>query len=185
MSLVNIAGTVSKSKLTNVQEGDVQPNAVDLRAQRMFEIDGGTPFAIGGVDDAGKELKVHRKKTEIFPQPGADGQEYFILEPGKAYEVLMDNKIGVAVGESGWKITRSTLVRNGVVVFSGLYDAGYGLGEDEPTGAMGGVIFNPIGFTYIAPNTRIAQYVCVEAETLHKYDGDYQKGNRQGDRYEK
>lgn len=185
MSMIHIASNKSDSALTNIQPEDVQPNAVDLRAQKLFLIDDSKPFIIGGVGDDGKERKTHRGSIPLEPQDYfGDGILYWKLEKGRAYEALMDNLIGVAIGESGWKISRSTLVRNGLVVFSGLYDAGYGLGEDEPTGAMGGVIYNPIGDSYIAVGTRVAQFVCVEAETVGDgYDGDYQKGNRQGNRY--
>ena len=34
----HIMGPKSRSRLTNVQEGDVQPNAVDLRLDKVFKI---------------------------------------------------------------------------------------------------------------------------------------------------
>ena len=45
MSMINIGSDVfSKSALTAVQDGDVQPNAVDLRAGKIFRIDNATNF---------------------------------------------------------------------------------------------------------------------------------------------
>ena len=37
-NMKHILGPTSKSTLTNVQEGDSQPNAVDLRLNKVFEI---------------------------------------------------------------------------------------------------------------------------------------------------
>ena len=34
----HIMGMMSRSTLTNVQKGDVQPNAVDLRLDKVFKI---------------------------------------------------------------------------------------------------------------------------------------------------
>jgi deoxycytidine triphosphate deaminase len=80
--------------------------------------------------------------------------------------VIMENIINVAEGEAGFVITRSTLNRNGVFITSGLYDSGY-------NGVMAGVMHINCGLMKIKPGTRIGQYLCFKAESLHKYDGDY------------
>ena len=151
----HIMGMMSRSTLTNVQNDDVQPNAVDLRLDKVFKIK-------KDVFEISNEYKKHRG-TEYELKP--DSQGYFVLEPGD-YEVVMENIINVAEGEAGWVITRSTLNRNGLFITSGLYDSGY-------HGIMAGVLHVGIGIARIKKGTRIGQYLSFDAEALHQYDGSY------------
>ena len=98
--------------LTNVQEGDSQPNAVDLRVGKIFRLED-KQFEIS------ENTKKHRGSWEVEPHDG-----YFYLEPG-TYEILMENIVKIPEGYAGWVITRSTLNRNGLFITSGLYDSGY------------------------------------------------------------
>ena len=164
MSMINIASKQNNSSLTAVKDGDVQPNAVDLRVGKIFKIKTGE-FVID------EDQKVHRGSEEIHV--GSDG--YYRLPPGD-YEVIMENKVTVASGEAGWVITRSTLNRNGVFLTSGLYDAGY-------SGVMAGVMHVGVGPMRIKPGTRIGQYLSYEAETLSMYDGDYGDGKGHDKKY--
>ena len=154
MTMINIGGSNAASSLTNVQEKDVQPNAVDLRVDKILKILS-NDFTID------EDQKVHRGSEEL--EPDKDG--YFHLEPG-AYEVLMENIITIGHGEAGWVIPRSTLNRNGVFLTSGLYDSGY-------KGVMASVMHVTTGTMHIAKGTRIGQYLNFQAETLSMYDGDY------------
>lgn len=160
----HIQGPNSRSSLTNVQEPDVQPNAVDLRLGKVFFIRPGT-FIID------EEQKTHRGSVELTP--GADG--YYTLQEGH-YEVVMENVIEVGEGEAGWVITRSTLNRNGVFLTSGLYDTGY-------HGVMAGVMHVTCGPMKIRPGTRIGQYLSFDAESLSKYDGSYGIGKEHDAKY--
>lgn len=160
----HIMGTNSKSSLTNVQDGDVQPNAVDLRLGKVFKIN-------EAVFEVSNEHKKHRGSEEV--QPDADG--YYSLEPG-SYEVVMENIIRVGEDEAGWVITRSTLNRNGCFITSGLYDTGY-------HGVMAGVLHVSIGTARIKQGTRIGQYLSFNAEALHHYDGDYGVGKAHDAKY--
>lgn len=160
----HIQGPNSRSSLTNVQEPDVQPNAVDLRLGKVFFIRPGT-FIID------EEQKTHRGSVELTP--GADG--YYTLQEGH-YEVVMENVIEVGEGEAGWVITRSTLNRNGVFLTSGLYDTGY-------HGVMAGVMHVTCGPMKIRPGTRIGQYLSFDAESLSKYDGSYGIGKAHDEKY--
>ena len=151
----HIIGKQSRSNLTSVEEGDVQPNAVDLRLGKVFKIK-------EELFEISNDHKKHRG-TEYEVQPDEDG--YFYLVPGH-YEVVMDNIIHVGEGEAGWVITRSTFNRNGLFLTSGLYDSGY-------HGVMAGVLHVTIGDARIKKGTRIGQYLSFDAEALHSYDGDY------------
>jgi len=154
----------SKSSLTSVEEGDVQPNAVDLRLGKVFKIN-------TQVFEISNEHKKHRGSEEVIPGP--DG--YYVLQPG-SYEVTMENIINVGEGEAGWVITRSTLNRNGCFLTSGLYDSGY-------HGVMAGVLHVTTGVARIKQGTRIGQYLNFDAEALHKYDGDYGIGKAHDQKY--
>lgn len=162
----HIMGPQSKSSLTNTQEGDVQPNAVDLRLDKMFKIKHDSMFRIS------EDQKEHRGTVEMKP----DSFGYFHLDGGESYEVIMENIIRVGEGEAGWVITRSTLNRNGLYLTSGLYDTGY-------HGVMAGVIHNCSGQARIKRGTRIGQYLSFEAEALHNYDGDYGLGKDHDAKY--
>lgn len=72
----HIMGPQSSSTLSNVQEGDVQPNAVDLRVGNIFLIRPST-FTIT------EDEKTHRGSAAL--KPGPDGM--YVLTVGH-YEVV-------------------------------------------------------------------------------------------------
>jgi len=165
MSMINIgSGKESASTLSSIKDGDVQPNAVDLRLGKVFRIMENW-FVID------EKEKLHRGSEEI--QPDAEG--YYKLDPGH-YEVIMENEIEVAEGEAGFVITRSTLNRNGVFLTSGLYDSGY-------AGVMAGVMHVNVGPMRIQVGTRIGQYLSWKAESVSLYDGDYGSGKDHDKKY--
>lgn len=160
----HILGPSSKSSLSNVQQGDSQPNAVDLRLDKVFEIKDAN-FIISN------EEKTHRGTTEMQP----DSEGYFNLFPG-SYEIVMENIIQVGEGEAGWVITRSTLNRNGCYITSGLYDSGY-------HGVMAGVLHVTRGLAKIKKGTRVGQFLLFNSEALSSYDGDYGIGKQHDQKY--
>lgn len=161
----HVFGRGAGTTLSHVDaESDVQPNAVDLRLGKVFKIRNEL-FEITNHD------KKHRGSDEV--KPDVDG--FYYLEPG-SYEVIMKNTIAVGLNEAGWVITRSTLNRNGVFLTSGLYDSGY-------SGVMAGVMHVTCGPARIKKGTRIGQYICFDAETLHLYDGDYGSNKEHDKKY--
>lgn len=167
MSMINIGGRETTSKLSNVNYAkDVQPNAVDLRLGKIFKIKDNV-FTID------EDQKIHRGSEEH--EPWEDG--YYYLYPG-SYEVIMENEIHVGPDEAGFVITRSTLNRNGLFLTSGLYDTGY-------EGVMAGVLHVNVGLARIKPGTRIGQYLNWKAEALSSYDGDYGKDKAHDQKYSK
>jgi len=145
---------MSKSKITGVDDGSVQPNALDLKLDKVFQIQ-------HNIFEISNDHKVHRGSIELVPD--ADG--YFTLYAG-SYEVIMENIIRVGEGEAGWVITRSTLNRNGCFITSGLYDSSY-------HGTMAAVLHITFGTARIKKGTRIGQYLSFDAEMLHEYNGSY------------
>ena len=159
----HILSKTNDSDLTNVQEGDSQPNAVDLRVSKIFKMDG--QFLIS------ENKKVHRATEEIE----LDEKGWWSLEPG-VYEIVMENIVSVGEGYAGFVITRSTLNRNGVFITSGLYDSGY-------HGVMAGALHVRGGKTHIKKGTRVGQFIMFEAETLSLYDGSYGIGKQHDNKY--
>lgn len=146
----------SRTSLTNVSDSDIQPNAVDLRLDKVFSISRNSIFEISN------EHKKHRGDSyELIP----DSNGYYYLTVG-SYEVVMENIIHVGEEEAGWVITRSTLNRNGLFLTSGLYDSGY-------HGIMAAVLHVTSGPASIKKGTRIGQYLSFQSQSLKKYDGDY------------
>lgn len=155
--MIHIANSTSESKLLNqhlLKPEDIQPNAVDVRVDKVFKIND-TTFTID------EESKQHRGSNEL----SVDQDGYFNLEPG-AYEVIMEGIVRIGRGEAGWVITRSTLNRNGLYITSGLYDSGY-------EGVMAGVLHVTCGPARIKQGTRIGQFLLFESDTVKMYDGDY------------
>ena len=159
----HILSKTNDSDLTNVQQGDSQPNAVDLRVSKIFKMDG--QFLIS------EDKKVHRSTEELIP----DEKDWWSLDTG-VYEIVMENIVSVGEGYAGFVITRSTLNRNGVFITSGLYDSGY-------HGVMAGALHVRGGKTFIKKGTRVGQFIMFEAETLSLYDGSYGIGKQHDNKY--
>ena len=161
----HILSETNDCELTGVQHGDSQPNAVDLRVKKIFEINKKSPFIIS------EEGKTHRGSTEVQP----DEEGWFNLERG-TYEIIMENIVSVEEGYAGFVITRSTLNRNGLFITSGLYDSGY-------HGVMAGCLHVRVGPAKIKKGTRVGQFILFEAETLSMYDGSYGIGKQHDNKY--
>lgn len=150
--------------LTKVQDGDSQPNAVDLRVEKIFRLKDAQFQLIG-------DMKKHRGSEEL----NVDEFGCWTLQPG-VYEIIMENIVNVPEGYAGWVITRSTLNRNGLFITSGLYDSGY-------NGVMAGALHVEHGEAVIQRGSRVAQFLMFEAETLSMYDGDYGIGKEHDKKY--
>lgn len=147
----------NQSTLTNVKEEDVQPNAVDLRVDKIFKLTDKT-FILSDKENK----KIHR---ESYPLPYLFNTDWWRLEVG-TYEIVMENIIDVGPDEAGWVITRSTLNRNGVFITSGLYDSGY-------HGVMAGALHVTSGPVEIQRGTRVGQFLLFKSQALKKYEGSY------------
>lgn len=155
-----------ETKITEVRERDIQPNAVDIRFAKAYKI---SPESVFTIND---DEKKHHTKKEILPD--SDGTFYL---PAGSYEVVLLNEFEVGMEETGWVITRSTLLRNGVSLHSGLFDSGY-------KGKIGLLMNVNAGPLAIKKGTAIGQYLCFAAETTHAYDGDYGEGKEHDKRYD-
>lgn len=136
---------------------DFTPNAVDIRLGEVFEFTSDTVTLDG-------DNKHHRERKKI--EPDADG--FYTFREGY-YPITLDGWIEVGEHEAGLCIPRSTLIRNGVTIYTAVYDSGY-------HGRM-------ISAMYVAPGTvfrcraneRVCQYIVMDAETAYLYHGSYQE----------
>ena len=129
----------------------VQPNGVDLRAGELFRIDGS-----GAIGDAGTQLAPRRPVPWTAEEP---------LAPG-AYVVRYLERVRIPAGHVGVVYPRSSLLRNGAMLFSALWDQGY-----EGRGEALLVLWHPLR---LPPGARIGQLVLFTAETAAGYHGQWQ-----------
>lgn len=160
--MIHLASENTESNLSEFTPNQVQPNAIDLRIDKIFSISS-NEFIID------EEQKQHRGSFEV----PVDKDGYWNLNQG-TYEVLFEGIIDIGPFEAGFVITRSTFNRNGVFFTSGLYDSGY---KGVMAGAMHVTIGgNPAGETRktkIKKGTRAGQFLLFKAESVSTYDGDY------------
>lgn len=149
----------SNTKITNLDDACIQPDAVDLRVGKIYRID---PTSIATLTE---HSKTHAVRVEVFPNE--DGM--YVLQRG-AYVVEFDHRIEVGADECGWVVSRSTLMRNGVYLHSCLYDSGY-------VGPMvSGLNVVGVDTFLLEVNARIGQYVCTKVDGVqHQYNGSYQE----------
>lgn len=162
--MINIASGTANSKLQyKIENGDVQPNAVDIRVDKIF--------TGRGVFVLTEDIKQHRPlREELEPAPITyNGKTIhgWMLEPG-AYEFTAAGTVKMGHDEAGHVIVRSTLNRNGVFITSGLYDSGY-------EGVMAGAL-HVTQLMILGHNTRIGQFILQKAEALFEYNGSYGVG---------
>lgn len=161
----------NSSNITNVEPTDVQPNAVDLRVIKILNIgENLSLFKLGETE------KKHRESTELICTEYYDFQQAWRLHSGKCYEIVFDNIVKIGPNQVGWVVSRSTLVRNGLFLVSGLYDSGY-------HGALGACLHVNGGDAIITKNARLGQFVLFDAEMAHKYNGNYGIGTEHDRKY--
>ena len=168
--MIHLASPNSKSFLSQFDPNQVQPNAIDLRVDKLYAFDMDTTFELGELDD-GTEHKKHIKIHEC--KPNKDG--WWDLHM-RCYQVVFEGNITVGEDEAGFVITRSTLNRTGLMVRSGLYDSGY-------SGVMAGFLDNMFGTAKIRRGARLGQFLLFKAESLLQYDGDYGTGKAHDEKY--
>jgi dUTP pyrophosphatase len=156
----------SKKHVTNLDQECIQPNAVDLRIQDIFHING------RGTDGKGwLEINETSPKQFIDRLPCFQWDDSTYLEPGECYDIVSQHNVTIPEGMVGWLVIRSTFARNGCLLGNGLYDSGY-------VGSIGGILHNlsraPI---QVSRGVRFAQFIMASAETSHGYNGYY---NTQG-----
>ena len=148
----------TRTTFSSLVQEDVQPNAIDVRIDRVFLI---TQEVFVLSETIREHRKTHPLKTQIF----RNEDEWWCLLPG-TYSVHMRGTIKVPKEEAGFILPRSSLNRNGVYITSGLYDSGY-------EGEMVATLHVTCGPFWVRRWTRVGQFLLFEAETMRMYNGVY------------
>jgi deoxycytidine triphosphate deaminase len=142
-------------------EDYIQPNGIDIDANRIYELEFDSPPIIMNSDSYKPKPKLLAKENII---PLVQGWK---LQKGKAYTFESSFNINLPMFLSGEVVGRSTLNRHGVFIRSSWFDSGF-------KGTIGATIycFNDI---WIQENARIAQVIVRMSETYNNYNGQYQQ----------
>tara|TARA_Y100001963_G_C6777869_1_gene448274 strand:+ start:1747 stop:2256 length:510 start_codon:yes stop_codon:yes gene_type:complete len=150
---INPRHAIEEGWLRNVNESDIQPNAIDIPVKEIYKVDESV-FSIN------KSGKTHRTRNKVSARENS-----WIIDKG-VYDWVSDVYIEVPEGYVGWLHTRSTLNRNGLIVHSGLYDSGF-------KGHVCGMLYNLSGTADIEPNTCFAQFIIAPSDSEGVYEGGY------------
>ena len=106
--------------------------------------------------------------TEMMPTFTATEKFLYELQPG-TYSLTFEQGIKLDANHTAFIRHRSSILRCGGIITSGVYDPGFEVEE------MGGVLIatQPID---IEKGARVAQVIIFENSTAELYDGQWQKG---------
>lgn len=143
-------------------DDQIQPNGIDLRLNKLWLLEG-----MSEVPREGK-AKFEGRVTEQHP---SDGWFHLRPQPG-VYVVDFLETVHVRDGHVASIVTRSSLVRSGVDVVSGLWDTGF-------EGKLGASL-RLINQVRLQWGAKLAQLVVSESEFNGKrYEGRYQSSDSQ------
>ena len=146
------AGTVVAAHVSPLEDAQVQPNGVDL--------------TLAGVEEFSEPGRIGRESKEIGARESLDPEDGdYHLAPG-AYAATYAERIAVPEGHVGFVLPRSSLMRNGAMLNTAVWDAGY---EGRGEGLLR--VHAPVR---LAEGARVAQFVLAEAGHDGTYDGAYQ-----------
>lgn len=142
-------------------ETQLQPNGVDLTVRRIEKL-----VSAGCVDFSNEERKLSETVNLDFDA------DHVFLPPG-AYRVLFNEIVHLPHDVIAIGAPRTSLIRCGVTVETGFWDAGY---EGRSESLL--VVFNENGF-YVKKNARILQLVFMKLSEAPRsgYTGKYQFEN--------
>ncbi len=152
---------VDSHKAIDDEEYEVNPTGVDVTVDQIMNVGQDWFKIFRDSKSMGNRTYVH------FSEVG--GTEIARLTPGY-YVVRYSEVIDIPEGHVGFIYPRSTLMRNGVMLFTAVWDAGY-----EGKGEGGMIVNRPME---IERFTRVGQFTLVEAEgSGESYNGQYQGEN--------
>lgn len=157
------SGAFVADQLGDVDAEQIQPNGVDLRLDTIQE-----PVEAGAITRNGKEIADREPRSTIElsgtgEEPG--DREGYRLEPG-GYILQYAEPVSIPAEHVGFVLPRSSLMRNGAMLNTAVWDAGYsGRGE--------GLLQVHTELT-LERGARVAQLVLAAADHEGVYEGSYQ-----------
>lgn len=179
---INPKIAIEEGWISNIKNPDkqIQPNAIDFTLDLLHYV-GGQQTAYDLINfqpmDIGDQFVIdenHKTMKETSPYSAHDdgtGQiPYWSINPHSFYDGTSDMYVKVPEGVAAMLVTRSTLIRNGLLVVSGLYDSGF-------EGHIGFVIHNHSQMqAKIGEGTRVGQIIFVRSDSAGVYAGQYNHG---------
>lgn len=158
---LNPKKAVKEGWLRGIPEEFIQPNAVDIPINKLWKIDKKSIFHLLHND------KRHRHREKILAKSYLEyNLSMWFLDSNQVYDFFSEAYVEMPERVVGWLVTRSTLNRNGVFVYSSLYDSGY-------KGYLNGSLYILGGPTLIEPGSRVAQFILAESDSEGVYAGGY------------
>ena len=151
------SGAYVAEHISPINQEQVQPNGVDLTLSAIEE-----PIDAGRI---GRDGKTVGNRQEITPSAVSDDEETYYLAPG-AYVVRYGETVRIPDGHVGFIYPRSSLLRNGCMLHTAVWDAGY---EGQGAGLL--VVHHDVELERYA---RIGQIVFARGTHEDTYDGSYQ-----------
>lgn len=134
----------------------MQPNAIDFTIDRLFRVD---DLSVAVISEETREFK---KTVELLP----DENGFWELEDGVVYDIMSNFYLNVPEGAAAEVVTRSSLIRVGLLINTGLWDSGF-------KGNLGGVLHVRAGNVKLGKGTRVAQVKFTAAVSNGAYAGGY------------
>ena len=141
----------------------IQPNGFDLT---LHDVSNFKSHSVIGTNNNSRVL------AETSQLKFEDSGKLFL--PQGSYRITLNEKINLPSGIMSLCQTRSSLLRSGIAINSGIGDAGY---SGKYQALM--TIYNPYGFS-VEKNSRILQIVFfhLDNETSHAYEGIYSEKSK-------
>ncbi len=149
--------------VTPTTGAQIQPNGVDLTLDAIFE-----PLEPGRITRNDTEIGKRQRVTS--EERGRKVPETYYLSSG-GYVVRYDEVVEIPDGHVGFLYPRSSLLRNGCMLDTAVWDAGY---EGRGEGLL--EVHHDIE---LERGARIAQLVLAKADHEGTYEGSYQGENRE------
>ena len=151
------SGPVVAEHVTPVEPEQVQPNGVDLTVVAIEE-----PIDAGRIGIDGKAIG---DRQPVTPTEVTDETEIYYLPPG-GYIVRYGETVSIPGGHVGFVYPRSSLLRNGCMLHTAVWDAGYS--------GQGAGLLTVHHDVELERGARIGQLVLATGAHEDTYDGDYQ-----------
>ena len=133
----------------------IQPNAID------FDVDSIQQLLTGSQVIITDNSKVMCEQVSV---PENNGM--FHLGANQEYDISSKVYVEIPEGKAAILVLRSTFVRNGMWLASGLYDSGF-------KGNIGAVLHTGNNAVTLARGTRIGQIIFIDSDSAGTYAGGY------------
>lgn len=154
--LANPKKMIDAGYVSNVSnlERQLSPNAIDFTVDSISYIRPGPCYI-------GEDKKEMREQSVMNTSDGA-----WHLEQNRSYDISSDMYVEVPEGKAALLVLRSTFVRNGLILASGLYDSGF-------KGNIGAVLHTNGASIVVQKGVRIGQIMFIDSDSAGKYAGGY------------